>query len=666
MSNLRHEELKKIIFKHDYNYYVLDKPTITDYEYDKLYEELLKIESSEKDLDISDSPSQRVGGKALDSFQKIEHRAPMLSLSNSYSSEDIFDFDEKVKKFLNISAEIEYLCELKFDGLSMELIYEKGRLLRALTRGDGTVGEDVTLNVRTIKSIPLKLKSNNPPELLEIRGEVLIFKEDFSRLNEIQQENGIQTFANPRNAAAGSIRQLDSKITSSRPLKFFGYALGAVEGISFRTQDEIQHFLCEQRIPTVLETDPDLVKICKGPQSVIEYYHTIEHRRSSLPFDIDGIVVKVNSVRLQNDLGLVARSPRWATAAKFKPEQALTQIKEIIVQVGRTGALTPVAIMTPVNVGGVTVTNATLHNQDEIDRKDLRVGDTVIIQRAGDVIPEIVSVVLEKRPHDSKPFKMPSKCPACNSATEKLENEVITRCLNPLCIAVVKESLKHFVSRRAMNIDKVGDKLIEHLVDHGLLKVFSDFYKITDIQLQSLERQGKKSASNIISSIEKSKNPTLNRFIYSLGIRFVGEQTAKLLADHFVNIQNLLNAKEEDLLQIPEIGPKVAKSIISWISNKECIKEIHELERMGIKISNPVRSVTGPLSGQSFLITGTLPIHRDEAKTLIESNGGKILSSVSSKLNYLVVGSDPGSKFEKAEKLGVKVISWDELNGLIE
>ncbi|WP_295902130.1 NAD-dependent DNA ligase LigA [uncultured Bdellovibrio sp.] len=666
MSKKRHEELKKIISQHDYNYYVLDRPTITDFEYDQLFDELLKLEKTEKNLDLSDSPSQRVGGTPLAAFEKAPHRLPMLSLANSYSPEDIVDFDERVKKFLSTDKDIEYLCEPKFDGLSMELIYEHGNFVRALTRGDGTVGEDVTQGIRTIKSIPLKLHTKNPPALLEVRGEVLMFKQDFAKLNEAQQENGQQTFANPRNAAAGSVRQLDAKITASRPLRFYGYALGAVDGIEFKNQQEIENYFAEVGIPSLQKNaDFDLVRVCAGPLAVVDYYHEVEKLRPSLPFDIDGIVIKVNSLRLQDDLGLVARSPRWATAAKFKPEQAQTVIETIAIQVGRTGALTPVAIMSPVKVGGVTVTNATLHNQDEINRKDVRVGDTVVIQRAGDVIPEVVSVVLDKRPKNSKPFEMPTECPACGSEVQKLEGEVVTRCINPLCIAMVKESLKHFVARRAMNIDKVGDRLIETLVDNKLLSRFSDFYRLTKEDILSLERQGDKSAENVINSIENSKHPTLARFIFALGIRFVGEQTAKHLADHFITIDNFIKADEESLLQVPEIGPKVAKAIEAWTSNKELVKEVHDMQKLGVKITNPVRSQEGALSGKSFLITGTLPVKRDDAKDFIEKNGGKILGSVSSKLNYLVVGDDPGSKLEKAQSLGVTVISWEDLQKMI-
>jgi DNA ligase (NAD+) len=665
MSKIRHEELKKIIAEHDYNYYVADKPLISDYEYDQLFSELLKLEKSEPNLDLSDSPSQRVGGKPLDAFEKVSHRRPMISLANSYSPEDILEFDERVKKFLKTEVPVEYLAEPKFDGLSMELVYEAGFLVRAITRGDGTTGEDVTQNIKTIKCIPLKLKTSHPPKILEVRGEVLIFKADFVKLNEQQQENGQQCFANPRNAAAGTIRQLDSKITAARRLKFFAYALGDVDGIAFKNQADLGAYFHKIAIPTAAASHPDLVRVCKSPEEAIDYYHFIEKKRASLPFDIDGVVIKVNSLHLQDDLGLVARSPRWATAAKFKPEQAQTVIENIVVQVGRTGALTPVAIMSPVRVGGVRVTNATLHNQEEIDRKDIRISDTVVVQRAGDVIPEIVEVVLSKRPKDSTPFLLPHQCPACDAKVYKLEGEVVTRCTNPLCLAIVKESLKHFVARRAMNLDKVGDRLIETLVDHKLVTKFSDLYRLKKEDLLSLDRQGEKSVENVITSIETSKNTSLARFIFALGIRFVGEQTAKHLADHFSTIENFLQAQEEDLLLVPEIGPKVAKAILEWTSSPKLLKEVKDMISLGVKIQAPQRSTTGKLAGQSFLITGTLPVKRDDAKDFIEKNGGKILGAVSSKLNYLLVGDDPGSKLEKAQKLGVKVISWEELQGMV-
>jgi len=661
-----YEKLKKQILEHDYNYYVLDQPTITDFEYDKLFAELLKMETEHPELDRSDSPTQRIGGKPLDAFKKANHRTPMISLANTYSPEEIRDFDTKVKKFLKTDKSLEYFCEPKFDGLAVELIYEDGQFVQALTRGDGVTGEDVTENIRTIRSIPLKLKTSKPPALLEARGEVLMYKKDFLELNEAQQENGLQTFANPRNAAAGTIRQLDSRISASRPLRFFAYAPGVIEGKTFSSQEEIEDYFEEVGLPVVqtFEKVP-LRKICQGPDEVIEYYHSVEKIRHQLPFDIDGIVMKVNDLRIQEDLGFVARNPRWAAAAKYKPEQAETLVENIVVQVGRTGALTPVAIMKPVRVGGVTVTNATLHNQEEVSRKDVRIGDTVMIQRAGDVIPEIVAVVTSRRPKKATPFVIPSKCPICHETVVKLEGEVVTRCVNPLCPAIVKESLKHFVSRRAMNIDKVGDRLIETFVDHKLIASFSDFYRLKKSQVLELDRQGEKSADNVISSIEKSKKTTLARLIYALGIRFVGEQTAKSLAHHFVTMEHFLNASEEELLQIPDIGPKVAKSLIEWLSRKPLVKEVRELSQLGVTIEGPQRNTTGPLSGKSFLITGTLPVKRDDAKDFIEQNGGKILGAVSSKLNYLVVGDDPGSKLEKAQTLGVQVISWDELQKMI-
>ncbi len=656
----RYLELKKKILEHDYNYHVLDRPTISDFEYDQLFNELLKYEAAHPDLDLSDSPSQRAGAPPLKDFKKVAHRKPMLSLSNSYNSEDILAFDERVKKFLITENEVEYFCEPKFDGLAIELVYEKGLLTTALTRGDGTIGEDVTTNVKTIRSIPLKLQMPKPPKLLEVRGEVLMLKKDFVKLNEQQEELGQQVFANPRNAAAGTLRQLDSKIAAQRPLRFFAYALGEVDGVEFKTHDEIEKYLHDQKFPAPIT----YAKVCKNISSVVDYYHSIDQKRVDLPFDIDGIVVKVNSLKLQDDLGLVARSPRWATAAKFKPEQAQTVIEKIIVQVGRTGALTPVAIMNPVKVGGVTVTNATLHNQEEIQRKDVREKDTVIIQRAGDVIPEVVSVIHDLRPKNSVPFVMPINCPTCHGPVTKAEDEVVYRCTNPFCSSIVKESLKHFVGRRAMNLEKVGDRLIETLVDQKIISKFSDLYKLKKDVLLSLDRQGEKSVENILQSVEESKKTTLAKLIYSLGIRFIGEQTAKHLADHFQSIEKLIEASDEELLQVPEIGPKVAKALTDWFSKKELVKEIYELQKCGVQWEGPVRIQNGSLSGLSFLVTGTLPVKRDQAHELIEKNGGKLLSSVSSKLSYLVVGDDAGSKLEKAQKLGVQTISWDELQEL--
>lgn len=663
----RHEELKALIRHHDSLYHIQDKPEISDFDYDQLFNELNHLEADNKGLDVSDSPTQRVGGEAIAVFRKAPHRKAMLSLANSYSPDDIIDFSDRVKKFLRFEKDstekIEYFAELKLDGLSMELVYENGVLVRALTRGDGLIGEDVTHNVKTIKTIPLKLKAKTPPPLLEVRGEVLIFKDDFVLMNQANEELGLPLFANARNAAAGTIRQLDPKVAASRPLKFIAYSLGDYEGITFSSQKNISESFQKLGIPTLGE---DLTCLTNEIENVVAYYHSIEERRAELPFDIDGVVVKVNSLSLQDDLGLVARSPRWATAAKFKPVQAETTIEEIQVQVGRTGALTPVAIMAPVKVGGVTITNATLHNQDEVDRKDVRIGDTVIIQRAGDVIPEVVSVILSQRPKSAVPFLLPTHCPSCGTKAVKEEGDAVLRCPNPFCKAVMVEALKHFVSRRAMNIEKVGERLLETLVSEGLVENFSDLYKLEKEQLLNLERQGEKSVENTIKNIEASKKTTLARFIYALGIRFVGEQTAKLIADHFVSVNNFLSATNEELETIPEIGPKVSESILSWLADKRSKTEVRALIKLGVEFEKPKRSATGALSGKSFLVTGTLIVKRDEAHDLIESNGGKLLSGVSSKLNYLVVGDDPGSKVNKAESLGVTMITWDELLKMVK
>lgn len=665
MSKARYEKLKEVIHYHDRLYHSLDQPEISDFEYDALMAELLALETKHPEFDRADSPSQRVGGKPLDFFEKISHRSAMLSLANSYSSEDILKFDERVKNFLRLSDDsaVEYLCEPKFDGLAVELVYQDGVFSRAITRGDGTVGEDVTQNVRTMKSIPLKFRKKIPG-VFEVRGEILIFKEDFKKLNEQQQENGLMTFANPRNAAAGTIRQLDPKIAASRPLRFFAYGLGVAENLTAQTQSELLELFEELGFQTAIKHE-GLIKICRSAADATTYYTWLENSRKQLPFDIDGLVVKVNAFHTQSELGMVARSPRWATAAKFKPDQASTIVENIVVQVGRTGAITPVAMMKPVKVGGVTIIHATLHNQDEIDRKDVRIGDTVLVQRAGDVIPEIVEVDLSKRPSSSVPFVLPSKCPSCQTPVQKIEGEVVQRCVNPYCPSILKESLKHFVARRAMNVEKLGDKWIDKFVDSGLVKNFSDLYRLKKSDLLALDRQGEKSADNLLKSLEKSKKSTLPRFIFAQGIRFVGEQTAKHLAEHYGNLDAFMNAQEESLMVVPEIGPKVAKAILAWLANPKIKKDIEDLISLGIELEKSKRNLTGPLSGKSFLITGTLPVGRDEAKELVEASGGKILSSVSSKLNYLVVGADPGSKLEKAQNLGVEILSWDQLLELV-
>ena len=692
----RLEKLRAEIRKHDFQYHVLDQPLITDREYDLLFQELVSLEQAHPDLITPESPTRRVGGAPLESFEKIAHRTPMLSLSNSYSPEEIRAFDERARKFLQTDKEIDYFCEPKFDGLAIELIYEDGRLAGAITRGDGTVGENVISNVKTIRSIPQRLSLQKAPPLFEVRGEILMFKGDFKALNEAQQEAGVVPFANPRNAAAGSIRQLDPKITASRKLRMFTYAPGVMEGIKFKNQKEFELALSEMSLPTVgvgddsetmddfvkrskkeLEAShkgkgprPALARRCKGADESIAYYHFIENVRHLLPFDIDGIVVKVDSYRLQEELGFVARSPRWAVAAKFQPEQGTTVIRDIAVQVGRTGALTPVAIMEPVRVGGVTITNATLHNQDEIDRKDVRIGDTVVIQRAGDVIPEVVRVVAEKRPKSSKPFLLPSDCPVCGEPVEKMEDEVVYRCVNLICPAILKESLKHFAARRAMNIERLGDRMIETLVDEKLINSFSDLYRLKFEQLIELERQGEKSAQNIIDSIEASRKTTLPRLIFALGIRFVGETTAKDLAKHFGTIEKLAGADLDQLLNVEGIGPKVAESVLKAFSNPRLLEELKALQKLGVSydpITKKSASISGSqtLAGKKFVITGTLPVGRDDAKDLIEANGGQVVGSVSKKTDYLVAGDEAGSKLQKAEELGVPVLDWNALQALI-
>lgn len=687
-SNIKDQvaELRQTLSEHNYSYYVLDQPTIDDREYDRLFQQLSELEEKHPELVTSDSPTQRVGGKPLDQFEKVEHRTPMLSLQNSYDADDLTAFDERVRKFLGFSEsdEIHYFCEPKLDGLAMELIYENGNFTSAITRGDGLVGENVFSNIKTLRSLPLKMKESLP--LFEVRGEVVLYKNDFILMNQKQEEEGGMVFANPRNAAAGTVRQLDPKIAAARPLRMLCYGTGVTEGIEFKTHSELEEKLATLGLPTLGLSREDnfsdfkkrvakeagkknnlqLARVCKTLSEAIEYYNLIQEVRSKLPYDIDGIVVKVNRLDLQDRLGFIARSPRWATSVKFEPEQAETVIDEIRIQVGRTGALTPVAVLTPVKVGGVVVSNATLHNQDEIDRKDVRPKDSVIVQRAGDVIPEVVRVLKEKRPKDSKPFLIPKECPVCQAEAERPEGEAVYRCTNQMCPARLKESLKHFVSRKAMNIDKLGDRLIETFVDEGLVSSFSDIYNLKYEQIIELDRQGEKSTQNLIDSIEKSRKTTLARFIFALGIRFVGEQTAQTLAKNYESAKELFTATEEELTQLEDVGPKVAQSIVSSFSNSTFKKEVERLLEINFEIQHQKKNSSGDkLADLTFVITGTLPVKRDVAKEAIESNGGKVSGSVSKKTSYLLAGSEAGSKLEKAEKLKVQIIDWDQLQDLI-
>lgn len=690
-------ELRDLIRHHDRCYYLHDQPQVSDQEYDKLYAELVSIETQHPEWITPDSPSQRVAGAPAEAFEKVPHRQPMLSLQNSYSIEDIDAFEERLRKELKDQAPetMEYFCELKFDGLAIELVYEDGLLTRAITRGDGSVGEDVTQNVKTIRSVPLQIPE--APKLFEIRGEIVMLKEDFRRLNEAQQEAGEVPFANPRNAAAGTIRQLDSKVAASRPLRLFTYAPGVIDGVRFESQHAFETTAGHWGLPTVgvaAETESfvefearlrsllpslsakkaphvsslGLARICRGASEAKAYYSLIQSVRGRLPFDIDGVVIKVNHFRLQDDLGFVARSPRWATAAKFPPEQAQTVIEAINIQVGRTGALTPVAVMRPVKVGGVTITNATLHNQSEIDRKDIRVGDTVTIQRAGDVIPEVVEVVTSKRPPSAKPFVISNICPACGESAEKPEGEVILRCANPGCPAILRESLKHFVARRAMNIEGLGDKQIDALVAAELVKRPSDLYRLSADDILSLERQGEKSATNLIESIQASRKTQLARVIYAMGIRFVGEATAKSLAKFYKTLELFLEASEESLMQVPDIGEKVAQTILTALRGSYLKEELRRLVENGVEIEAASQNTghSQVLAGKKFVITGTLPMGRDEIKDLIEASGGIILSGVSKKTDFLLAGEEAGSKLQKATELGVAILDWDAFQKMLK
>ncbi len=674
---------------HNYLYHTLDKPEISDRDFDKMFKELQDLESQFPDLRADDSPTTRVGGVVLDAFEKMAHRTPMLSLQNTYNEGEIIEFETKILRQLQTNAtSVEFYCSPKFDGVAIELVYEEGVLTKAITRGDGSVGENVLANVRTIRSVPLRLKGKKIPSYVEVRGEILMLKADFALLNQKQDEEGETPFANPRNAAAGTLRQLDTSVVATRPLHFFCYSPGWHEESTYKSYVSFEEFILENGFPTTVLADkddgdritkqihsgkvnplrPPLSRLCSGAEDVVDYYHFIQKLRKSLPFEIDGIVVKVNLFSQQQELGFVARSPRWAFAGKFEPEQAETTVNDIAVQVGRTGALTPVAILKPVSVGGVTVSNATLHNQDEIDRKDVRIGDSVIVHRAGDVIPEIVRVIIEKRPKSSKPFRIPEKCPNCKSETIVVEGEAVRRCVNPLCSAVMKESLKHFIGRNAMNVEKLGDRLIDILFDEGLVKTYSDLFTLTAEHILSLDRQGEKSANNIINSIEKSKHTTLARFIYALGIRFVGEQTAKSLAAHYKTLDSFLATNNEALLEINDIGPRVAESILNALNNKKFRSEVLQIIKNGVVIEPPKKTsaAKATLAGQTFVITGSFAISREEIKEIIENHGGKTSSAVSKKTNYVLAGEAAGSKLDKAQELDVAILDWDQFQTLLQ
>ena len=651
----------------NYQYYVLDQPEIPDAEYDRLFSELQSIEAEHPDIITPESPTQRVSGQVASGFAPVAHVLPMLSLNNGFTDEDVTAFDKRVSDRLG-RASVEYSCELKFDGLAIALRYEDGRFVQAATRGDGSTGEDVTQNVRTVRSIPLRLKGDRIPRVLEVRGEVLMFRRDFDRLNAHQREAGLREFANPRNAAAGSLRQLDSNITAQRPLSFFAYGVGALEGMEMPdTHDALLDWYVELGMPVCGER-----ATVQGAEGLLTFYRRIGEKRKSLPYDIDGVVYKVNHKADQDMLGFVSRAPRFALAHKFPPEEALTELLEIGVNVGRTGAITPVARLAPVFVGGVTVTNATLHNEDEVHRKDLRSGDTVIVRRAGDVIPEVVGPVLERRPEGAQPFVMPTECPACGSAIERLPGEAVARCTGGLvCPAQRRRSLEHFAQRRALDIDGLGEKIIEQLVEQNLVRTPADLFNLGFSTLVALERFADKSAQNLIDSLEKAKHTTLARFIFALGIPDVGESTAKDLARHFGSLDPVLNASIEALMEVEGIGPVVAESIHQFFAEEHNRTVIEQLRAPG-KVTWPEgppapRAPQGVLAGKTVVLTGTLPtLSREQAKEMLEAAGAKVAGSVSKKTDYVVAGAEAGSKLAKAEELGIKILDEDGMRKLLE
>ncbi|MBG6072829.1 MULTISPECIES: NAD-dependent DNA ligase LigA [unclassified Polaromonas] len=664
---------------HAHRYYVLDEPSIPDSEYDRLFRELQALEAAHPDLQSPDSPTQRVGGKALGQFATVRHRIAMLSIRTETDTEasGARNFDNRVRKELGLTESdppVEYVAELKFDGLAMSLRYEHGVLVQAATRGDGEMGEDVTQNIRTIRQIPLRLPSGAPP-VMEVRGEVYMRRGEFEALNERQREKiakgakGEKTFANPRNAAAGGVRQLDPAIAAERRLSFFAYGVGEVtppeqDGPAFETHYALLQTLKSWGFPVAAQT-----RLAQGATELIAFHDTVRKERDRLPYDIDGVVYKVNSLALQRRMGFVSREPRWAVAHKYPAQEQLTTVLAIDIQVGRTGKLTPVAKLAPVFVGGVTVTNATLHNEDEARRKDVRLGDTVIVRRAGDVIPEVVSVLLDKRVPDATQFTMPRQCPVCGSEAVREEGEADYRCTGGLfCAAQRKEAILHFAHKRAVEVEGLGDKLVEQLVDAGVIRTLPDLYKLGFASLASLERMAEKSANNLVAALEKSKHTTLPRFVFGLGIRHVGEATAKALARHFCQLDRIMDATEAQLLEVDDVGPIVAKSIHTFFDQPHNREVVEQLRACGVtwEESEPVALAVKPLSGKTFVITGTLPdLSRDEAKDMIELAGGKVAGSVSKKTDYVVAGLEAGSKLIKAEALGVAVIDQEDLMALL-
>jgi len=658
------ERLRREIERHNYLYYVLDRPEISDAEYDRLFRQLIELEEEHPELVTPDSPTQRVGAPPADGFAPVPHSVPMLSLANAFDEDELRDFDRRVCELLGADR-VRYVAEPKLDGLSVELVYRDGRFSRGSTRGDGRIGEDVTANLRTIRSIPLRLCSEGGeiPSLLEVRGEVYIEKEDFRSLNEERIEEGLPPFANPRNLAAGSLRQLDPAVTARRPLKAFFYDIGRAEGVVITTQAELLSTLPKLGI----RTNP-LYRVCDGIEEAISFYRRLEGERDSLPYETDGVVVKVDDLASRRVAGEVSRSPRWAIAAKFPAEEGVTRLIDIEVSVGRTGVLTPVAILEPVRVRGVEITSATLHNADEIARKDIRIGDYVVVQRAGDVIPRVLRPLPERRTGKEREFVMPKTCPVCGSKIVRLEGEVAYRCLNTSCPARIKQSILHFASKDGFDIDGLGKKAVDQLVSRGLVSRLGDLFRLDRETIASLERFGPKSAENLVSSLDKAKTTTLSRFLFALGIPGVGSHIAEVLAARFKTLDRVISATEEELIAIPEIGPETAKGIVEFFANAENKGMIEDLISVGVEFESEGGATgKGPLSGRRFVLTGTLDsMTRDEATALIKGKGGMVTGSVSRRTDFVVVGKDPGAKAERAKELGITILTEEEFLRLLK